>query len=79
MHLERCGFIVLVTTADGASPNRMFMRIHREDNTFPYKVLNPFSSTKRYIHFISDPPHLLKTARNCWSSENRHLWVSSIM
>lgn len=75
MRLERCGFMVLVATADGASPNRMFMCIHCEGDTFPYKVLNPFASTKRYIHFISDPPHLLKTVRNCWSSTKRHLWV----
>ena len=75
MRLERCGFMVLVATADGASPNRTFMRIHCEGDTFPYKVLNPFASTKRYIHFISDPPHLLKTVRNCWSSTKRHLWV----
>jgi len=75
MRLERCGFMVLVATADGASPNRTFMRIHTEDDTFPYKVLNPFASTKRHIHFISDPPHLLKTARNCWSSNKRQLWV----
>ena len=75
MRLERCGFMVLVATADGASPNSTFMHIHCEGDTFPYKVLNPFASTKRYIHFISDPPHLLKTARNCWSSTKRHLWV----
>jgi len=75
MRLERCGFMLLVATADGASPNRTFMRIHTEDDTFPYKVLNPFASTKRHIHFISDPPHLLKTARNCWSSNKRQLWV----
>ena len=79
MRLERCGFLVVVATADGASPNRTFMRIHQglDSNCFPYMVLNPFASTEHYIHFISDPSHLLKTARNCWSSKKRLLWVSS--
>ena len=30
MRLERCGFMVVVATADGASSNRAFMRIHRD-------------------------------------------------
>ena len=75
--LERCGITVVVTADEGA-PNRTFMRIHRAvgSDSFPYKVLNPFASEERYIHFISDPPHLLKTVRNCWASKKRHLWVS---
>lgn len=28
-----------------------------------YKVKNRFAD--RYIYFIADPPHLMKTARNC--------------
>ncbi len=78
MRLERCGFMVVVATADGASPNRTFMRIHHalDGDSFPHKVLNPFASKERFIHFISDPPHLMKTARNCWSSKKRRLWVS---
>ena len=75
--LERCDFMVVVAMADGAAPNRTFMRIRRAvgSDSFPYKVLNPFTSEERYIHFISDPPHLLKTVRNCWASKKRHLWV----
>ena len=78
MRLERCGFMVVAGTADGASPNRSFMGIHKPDKNsqFPYKVLNPYASSERHIHFISDPPHLLKTVRNCWSSKKRRLWVS---
>ncbi len=81
MRLERCGFMVVAATADGASPNRTFMRIHRDlgSSCFPYKVRNPFASTERFIHFISDLPHLLKTTRNCWLSKKRQLWVSSPM
>ena len=76
--LERCGFMVVVATADGAATNRTFMRIHSAvgSNSFPYKVLNPFAGEERHIHFISDPPHLLKTAQNCWASKKCRLWVS---
>ena len=31
----------------------------------------------RYLYFISDPPHVLKTIRNCMASRARRLWVSS--
>ena len=77
MWLERCGFMVVAVTADGASPNRTFMSIHQcpDSASFPYKVRNPFISTERYIHFISDPPHWMKTTRNCWASNKRQLWV----
>ena len=30
-----------------------------------YKVKNPFTSEDRLIFFLSDPPHLVKTTRNC--------------
>ena len=33
----------------------------------------------RHIHFFSDPPHLIKTIRNCLSNKKRHLWVSVII
>lgn len=29
-----------------------------------------------WYHFIfSDPPHLIKTVRDCWTSKSRHLWL----
>ena len=46
-------------------------------SAFDYKCKNPFASEDRYIYFFSDPPHLLKTIRNCMASSNRHLWVSN--
>lgn len=74
--LETFGFKVIAATADGASPNRAFLRIH-----FPskkeHKTKNPFTLEDRHIHFFSDPPHLLKTIRNCMASSKRQLWVSS--
>ena len=74
--LEFIGFKVLVVTADGASPNRKFFSLHGKLN----RTQNPYSLDDRYIYFVSDVPHLLKTARNCWSHSGahgmtRHLWV----
>lgn len=72
--LERCGFKVVACTCDGLSSNRRFMRVHYNASTDQAaKVLNPYSSNERYIYFLSDPPHLLKTTRNCWSSPKRCL------
>ena len=74
--LEFIGFKVIVITADGASPNRKFFSLHGGS----YKTVNPYSDDERYIYFVSDPPHLIKTTRNCWSHSGeqgpRHLWVS---
>ncbi len=74
--LERCDLKVVAATADGAKPNRAFFRLHGLEGE-SYKVLNPFSDEKRHIHFFSDPPHLLKTVRNCFESKKRLLWVSA--
>ena len=80
--LERIGFKVLVVTGDGASANRRFMSFHgqKTDVRNPiYKTRNPFTKEKREVYFMSDPPHLMKTARNCWShsgeEQSRHMWV----
>lgn len=73
--LERMGLKVIAATADGASPNRKFFQLHTESST-EYKTLNPFATDGRFIYFFSDPPHLLKTIRNCLASKKRDLWVS---
>lgn len=75
--LERCGFRVLGLTCDGLSANRRLFKMHRTSKTTgpTYKVLNPYAADNRYIYFFSDPPHLMKTVRNCWSSKKRLLWV----
>lgn len=67
--LESIGFRVLFVTGDGASPNRKFFRMHGQKNGLTYKTHNPFADPKeeRPLFFISDPPHLIKTTRNCWS------------
>ena len=71
---------VLSITADGASSNRLLFKLlssgsGSESGVVPHKIRNPFSDDERNIFFISDPPHLLKTIRNCVSSKKRDLWV----
>ena len=65
---------VSAVTCDGALPNRKLFRMHfpmtKEDDMNPdtdvtYRAVNLFSSEKRFIYFMSDVPHLMKTARNC--------------
>ena len=42
-----------------------------------FKTTNVYSEDQYPIYFICDPPHLLKTIRNCFASSTRNLWVSS--
>ena len=76
--LERIGFKVTAATADGASPNCSFFALHSKDK-LEHKTLNPYATEDRYIYFFSDPPHLLKTTRNCLANRNRNLRVSCIL
>ena len=77
--LERYGFRVMGLTCDGLAANRQLFRLHapRGSTELVHKVTNPHSSDRRNFFFFSDPPHLLKTLRNCLANKNRHLWVSS--
>ena len=65
--LRWCVFAVMVWELTGD--------YFRWTSQLPYKVVNPFSEDKRYLYFISDPPHLIKTARNALANGKRHLWV----
>ena len=65
--LEWCGIKVLGLTCDGLSANRRLFKLHRpKSSSIVYKVLNPYASDGRHIHFLSDPPHLIKKKRNGW-------------
>ena len=83
-NIEECGLKVIVVTADGASPNRKFFKMHQASKSpgeIVYKTPNPYSLDSRDIYFMSDVPHLIKTTRNCWSNSFSHtntraLWVS---
>lgn len=50
--------------------------IEEHKSKLPYKVANRYAEDDRSIYFFSDPPHLLKTVRNCWANKKRKLWVS---
>ena len=62
----------------------MHFPVTNEDDMNPdvdvtYKTINLFSKEKRFIYFISDVPHLIKTARNCLSNSGsnrctRYMW-----
>lgn len=73
-HLERCGFKVIGTTLDGYSANRRFIKLVAEDAPVKHKMVNP-CAPDRHIFFFSDPPHLLKTVRNCMQNHRRTLQV----
>lgn len=66
---------VMGATFDGASVNRRFVKMHDTSAPLLYKVINRYASDGRFLYFFSDPPHLIKTTRNCWASPHRTLWV----
>lgn len=76
--LERCGFRVIACTCDGLSVNRAFFKLH-DEGKIVHKVKNPYAEDGRYIFLMSDPPHLIKTTRNCWYNKKRLLWVSCMI
>ena len=82
-HLLEIGLNVVCIVADGAKSNRKFFRDHAHpDGTkdgIVYRARNIYDPSK-FIYFMSDVPHLMKTTRNCWSNSfinngSRLLWV----
>lgn len=73
--IERCQLKVIAATADGSSVNRKLFNLHGDGKQMVHKVVNPFAPDGREIFFFSDPPHLLKTTRNCIASPAMNLWV----
>ena len=72
--LSRLGIEVLAVTSDGAKNNRKMFSMHVPSGQLPYKTTNIHKSTQNAIYFICDPPHVLKTIRNCFARGK--LWVS---
>ena len=78
-----CNLWVIVTVSDGASANRKFYKLHTnlssdDSKVFTYCVMNMYAP-HRNLYFISDAPHLIKTARNCLynsdhGKQSRYLW-----
>lgn len=73
-HLEKSEIPVLTLAFDGASTNRSFVHMHVMFNYLgsPYVTTNFTSPDRRPLFFIMDPPHLLKTIRNCFSNSFAH-------
>ena len=86
-HVESTGLHVLALTCDGASSNRRFFRNYWNtcsDDLPLYRVPNKYADKSRFIYFICDVPHLVKTTRNCLShsfpgSMRRSMKVSNIV
>ena len=82
--LENIDLKVIAATADGASSNRKFFRMHKAldgdcSENVVYRTQNLFSKEERFIYFFADVPHLMKTARNCLANSgsgrtSRLLW-----
>ena len=70
-----CDLSCLYVACDGAGQNRRFFEMNRTDNNRKEPcnwMPNPYSEEERPLYFISDVPHLLKTARNCFSNSGSH-------
>ena len=76
-HLTRLGLYVVTITCDGASDNRRMFAMFNDKATLSYKTTNVFSTIQNEVFFIADPPHLMKTIRNCFARGK--LWVCLIM
>ena len=61
--------MVVVATSNGVSTNRTFYQIHEDLNgnsqvNVCYRTIN-LHVKNRFIYFVSDPPHIVKTTGNC--------------
>ena len=70
--LELNGIQVISITCDGISSNRKFFKLCKTSvGSLTHKTVNPFRRDC-FIYFFCDPPHLLKTARNCFANSHAH-------
>ena len=72
--LTRLGLCVVAVTCDGASDNRRLFSLHDITSKMVYKTRNVYCKNKSIIFFFSDPPHLIKTIRNCF--QRGKLWYN---
>ncbi len=68
--LELYELPVTSLTSDGAQQNRRFYRLCQPKG-LPYKCKNVYRHQSD-LYFFCDVPHLLKTARNCFSNSFSH-------
>ncbi|XP_067126884.1 uncharacterized protein [Centruroides vittatus] len=68
IQIEKAGLYVDSVTGDGAIWNRSMWKefgIGVNNNVIQYRVIHPYDES-RFLHFISDFPHLIKCLRNCF-------------
>ncbi|KAK3932248.1 Transposable element P transposase [Frankliniella fusca] len=72
--VEEAGAKVLTAIFDGASVNRKFINMHVNagSTNFVHVAENTAASESRPLYFMLDPPHILKTFRNCFANSNCH-------
>ena len=68
-YLEKINLKVIAATADGASQNRKFFRWHKHlvgdsESEIVYRAKNIYTKEMRFIYFLADVLHLMKTVRN---------------
>lgn len=74
-NLESRNIKILTLIGDGAGCNKKFFKMHTkydDSQEFVYSTRNIASGEDRPIFFMIDPPHLLKTIRNCFSNSYGH-------
>ncbi|XP_078489093.1 uncharacterized protein LOC144746139 [Ciona intestinalis] len=59
----KCDLKVVAAVCDGSTNNKNFFKLLAPDEQ--HKIPNPFTVDSRNIFLLTDPPHLIKTARNC--------------
>lgn len=62
-----------------ASVNHRFVSLHDTKQHVLYKVVNIYAPDRHFLYFFSDPPHLIKTMRNCWAANTQNLRVCHAM
>ena len=75
--LELYDIQVVSLSSDGAKSNRRFYSLCQQEPTdIPHKTTNPYSANPLHacsnLFLFCDPPHLLKTTRNCFSNSFSH-------
>ena len=63
--LTRLGLNVLAVSCDGAKSNRKMFKLHGSEKDFTYSTENCYCTIFNKLYFFCDPPHVLKTMRNC--------------
>lgn len=78
-----CNRWVCAAVCDGASPNRLFYKLHADlaepDHGDVITCTTNLFTPTRKIYFFSDAPHLIKTTRNCLfnsgsGKRTRYMW-----